>query len=85
MIKVCLFEFETKEEGILKMQNFESPCAFIVENKIFDYLGNPLTINDEYYVAPIKAMDLVIGFGDENTVEGYSYVQDNICKVNLLS
>lgn len=84
MILVCLFEFDTHNDGVIKMQEFEYPCAFIVGNDIFDYQGNPLTISDQYFVAANNTMSLIIGFGNETTPEGYSYVQDNICKVNKI-
>lgn len=82
MILTCLFEFETHSEGLTKMQNFEYPCAFIVGNDMYDYEGNVIVITENYYIAPNRAMDLVIGFGNEDTLEGYSYVHNNICKVN---
>jgi hypothetical protein len=82
---ICLFEFETQNGGISKMQTFDYPCAFIVGTEIFDYQGNPLVINDTYFTAPNNTMELIVGFGDENTPEGLSYVQDNICKVNKIN
>jgi hypothetical protein len=82
MILICLFEFNDKNEGILKMENFNYPCAFIVGNDIYDYQGNPLIISDQYFTAPNNTMEFITGFGDENTLDGVLYVENNICKVN---
>jgi hypothetical protein len=82
MILICLFEFNDKNEGILKMENFNYPCAFIIGDDMYNYKGDQIIISEEYFRAPNFVMDTIIGFGDENTVEGCLYVQDNICKVN---
>jgi hypothetical protein len=85
MILICLFEFETQNDGVLKMQTFDYPCAFIVGSDVFDYQGNPLVISDTYFIAPNNTMEFIVGFGDEDTPEGLLYVQDNICKVNKIN
>jgi hypothetical protein len=82
MTLITFFEFETHNEGVTTMNNFDYPCAFIVDNEIFDYQGNPLNYVGEYFISPNESMSLIIGFGDENTTEDLTYVQDNICKVN---
>jgi hypothetical protein len=82
MILVCLFEFNSQNEGVTTMENFNYPCAFIVGNDIFDFQGNPLAISEQYYTAPNFVMDTIIGYGDENTICGVLYVENNICKVN---
>jgi hypothetical protein len=81
---INLFEFETQNDGVLKMETFDYPCAFIVGSEIFDYQGNPLVLNEQYIIVPNKTLSLVIGFGNEETTEGYTYVQDNICYVNMI-
>ena len=82
MTLITFFEFETHNEGVTTMNNFDYPCAFIVDNEIFDYQGNPLNYVGEYFISPNNTMSLVIVFGDDNKPEGLTYVQDNICKVN---
>lgn len=84
MILTCLFEFNTHEEGLNKMENFEFPCAYIVNGKMYDYKGNPTIIIDNYIVSPNTTMEYIIGYGDDNTIEGVIYVQNNICKVNKI-
>lgn len=84
MILTCLFEFNTHNEGLNKMQDFEYPCAFIVNGSMFDYQGNPITITENYFLSPNDTMTFISGYGDENTIEGVLYVQDYICKVNKI-
>jgi hypothetical protein len=79
---VCLFEFNSQNEGVTIMENFNYPCSFIVGSDIFDFQGNPLTISDQYFIAPNNTMEFITGFGNENTFEGVLYVENNICKVN---
>jgi hypothetical protein len=81
---INLFEFESQNDGVSKMENFDYPCAFIVGSEIFDHQGNPLVLNEQYIIVPNKTLSLVIGFGNEETTEGYTYVENNICYVNMI-
>lgn len=84
MTKVCLFEFDTHNDGVIKMQDFEYPCAFIVGLNVFDYVGNTLILTEDYTTAPNSVMSTIIGFGNQDTAEGVLYVEGNICKYNKI-
>jgi len=82
---ITFIEFNTINEGIQTMLTFNYPCAFIVGNTKYDYLGNEIIFTDEYFTVPNSVMYTIIGYGGENVRCGTLYVENNFCKVNKLN
>lgn len=84
MTLTALPKFNTIQEGVDYMSTFLYPCAFQVGTETYDYMGNNIIIIENIIEIPLNSMNMITGYGNFDTTEGFLYVEDGICKCNKI-
>jgi len=79
---VVLPKFNSIQDGVSFMETFKYPCAFLVNENTYDYMGIGINITEETVEIPNNVLYTISGYGNEDTLEGVLYVESGICKCN---